>query len=538
MSTVQPHLAFQPRPTQPWLVCALYVAAYLLLDWVSFIRPLQGLNITPWNPQPALAVALLLWNVRLLWLVWLSLVLAELVVRGAPTDWLVMLVATAALSLSFAAIARALTLKLDRSLALATRRDLSWFTAIVIGGALLSGGVYVTPFVLAGIGTGELLLEAIGRYWIGDAVGGMVMLPLLLMLMNPQRRASLARTLRSRQWWLIAALIVVLLWDVFARDSRDHFKFFYLLLLPVVWAAARLGLTGAVLAAGLTQVGLIVALRSVPQDLTVFELQLLLAALTMTGLLLGVAVDERARAVLELKGSLQLMAAGQMSAALAHELSQPLTALSSYAQSARLLLATQAMREDERLARLADVTQRMAHDAERAGAVVKRLREFFRSGSTQLQAVSPASLLRGAIDTQRRRAELLHVRLDDEIDATLPTVSIDPVQIEVVLRNLLANAIDAASATGDGRVVVRAGVDHAHLLVQVHDNGPGIDAARLRTLFEPGHSDKPGGMGLGLSLCRAIVEAHGGRLWAEDGPHGLLRFTLPLDLPEGLPHAS
>jgi signal transduction histidine kinase len=112
------------------------------------------------------------------------------------------------------------------------------------------------------------------------------------------------------------------------------------------------------------------------------------------------------------------------------------------------------------------------------------------------------------------------------------------VQIEVVLRNLLANAIDAASATGDGRVVVRAGVDHAHLLVQVHDNGPGIDAARLRTLFEPGHSDKPGGMGLGLSLCRAIVEAHGGRLWAEDGPHGLLRFTLPLDLPEGLPHAS
>ena len=537
MVTLQPSLAPRWPSANAWLVCAAYVAGYLLLDWVSYIRPFQGLNITPWNPQPALAIALLLWNRRLLWLAWLSLVLAELVVRGRPADWQVMLAATAALSLSFAAIARAIALRLDRSLALATRRDLLWFTAIVIGGALLSGAVYVTPFALSTPTATGPLPEAIARYWIGDAVGGMVTLPMLLLLMDPHRRASLRGVLRSRQWWLIAALITLLLWDVFARDSRDHFKFFYLLLLPVVWASARMGLAGAVLAAALTQLGLIVALRSVPQDLTVFELQVLMAALTMTGLLLGVVVDERARAVLQLKGSLQLAAAGQMSAALAHELSQPLTALGSYAQSARLLLAAPTLSEAERLARLADVTRRMADDAERAGAVVKRLREFFRSGSTQLQAVAPAPLLHEALDAQRRRADTLQIRLEHDIDPALPPVWMDPVQIAVVLRNLIANAIDAASARHDGRVVVRAGVDGNQLLVQVQDNGPGVDASRLQTLFEPGSSDKPGGMGLGLSLCRAIVEAHGGRLWAQEGPFGLFRFTLPLETPEDATHA-
>jgi len=517
-----------------WVLCAAYVAAFLLLDWVSYIRPLQGLNITPWNPQPALAIALLLWDRRLLAVVWLGLVAAELAVRGVPPDWFAMLAATAALSLSFAAIARAIVLRLDRALTLSTRRDLLWLTGIVVAGSLFSGTVYVLTYALAGAGPSGPLDEAISRYWIGDAVGIVVTLPMLLVLMNPGRRAALLGVLRSPQWWLIAALIALLLWDVFARDARDHFKYFYLLLLPVVWASARLGLAGAVSAAALTQVGLIVALQSAPSpDLTVFELQVLMAALTMTGLLLGVAVDERARAEAELQGSLRMAAAGQMAAALAHELSQPLTALSSYADAARLLAGSSALSDAERLSRLSDVSQRMADDAQRAGDVVKRLREFFRTGSTNLQTVAPAALLHETIRAHERRADALQIRLDGEIDDALPPVAIDPVQIAVVLRNLVANAIDAASASGGGgRVTVRARTDGDDLLVQVRDSGPGVDSARLQTLFEPGVSTKPGGMGVGLSFCRAIVEAHGGRLWAQSGPYGLFCFTLPLRTPE------
>lgn len=518
-------------PDRPaWVVGLAYVAAFLLLDWVSYIRPFQGLNITPWNPQPALAVALLLKNPRWLWLVWLSLLTAELAVRGIPLDGFVTLLAIAALALSYAAIARAVQTRLDRSLALATRRDLLWFTGIVVAGALLSGIVYVSTFAVAGLGPSGSLLEAIVRYWVGDAVGMVVLLPMLLVLMDPLRRAALTVTLRSWDWWVIGTLIAGLLALVFGRDDGDHFKFFYLLFLPVVWAAARLGLAGAVLAAGLTQVGLIIAVQSAPNpDLTVFELQVLMAAVTMTGLMLGVAVDERERAAAELKGSLRLAAAGQMAAALAHELSQPLTALNSYAEASRLIVASTDIPAEQRLARLADVSSRMAHDALRASAVVKRLRDFFRTGSTQLRPVPVPPLLNEAVEAGARRAEAIGVRMVCDIDDGLREVLMDPVQIAVVLRNLVANAMDAASAAEGPRLVrVRAGARKGALLVEIQDSGPGITADRLQSLFEPGPSDKPGGMGVGLSICRVIVEAHGGSLWAEAGTSGHFCFTLPL----------
>jgi two-component system sensor kinase FixL len=368
------------------------------------------------------------------------------------------------------------------------------------------------------------------------------MLPMLLVLIDPLRRAALVSTLRQRHWWAVAALICVLLGAVFGRDDHDHFKFFYLLLLPVVWASARLGLAGAVLSAGLTQLALIVAVQTGPnQDLTVFELQVLMAAVTMTGLLLGVAVDERARAAAELRGSLRLAAAGQMAAALAHELSQPLTALSSYAQACRMLVSSAEPMDRDRLAQLADVAQKMFDDAHRASDVVKRLRDFFRSGTTQLRAVAPMEILIEAVEAHSRRAQALRLRLESDFAADLPTIRMDPIQIAVVLRNLIANALDAASAVDEGgRVMVRAHIVGGALRIEVEDSGPGVDTARLQTLFEAGASDKPGGMGVGLSICRAIVEAHGGRLWSEPGAGGHFRFTLPLENPAASenPHAS
>jgi len=516
---------------RPWVVGLGYVVCFLLLDWVSYIRPFEGLNITPWNPQPALAIALLLLQqARWLWLVWLSLVTAELAVRGVPTEWFVTLATTGALALSYAATARALVMRPDRSLSLSTRRDLLWFVAVVLAGPLLSATVYVTSLAVAGLVTGSPLHEAVIRYWIGDAVGLVVLLPILLALLDEQRRASLVMAAGSREWWVIAAFAVVLLAVVFGQSDKNLFKFFYLLFLPVVWASARLGLSGAVLVSAVTQVGLIVAVQTAPNaDLTVFELQVLMAAAALTGLVLGVAVDERERAAAELKGSLRLAAAGQMAAALAHELSQPLTALNSYAQASHLLVTSTEVPDDERLSRLADVSRRMAADALRASDVVKRLRDFFRSGSTQLQTVHLSTLLDETLAACERHAMALGVQVRREVADPLPAVLADPVQLAVVLRNLVTNALDASSGMADGRVVLSARPAAGSVRVEVRDNGPGVDGARLHALFEPGSSDKPGGMGVGLSICRAIVEAHGGSLWAEAGASGLFCFTLPIE---------
>jgi signal transduction histidine kinase len=512
-----------------WLLALAYLAAFLILDWASYIRPLQGLNITPWNPQPALAIALLILSRRWIWLVWTGLVAAEFVVRGVPANWPASLAATVALSLTYAAVAQSLTQRMDLSHPFATLVDLAWFAAIAIGGSLLSAVLYVLAFSASGFGP-DGSLGAMARYWGGDGVGLLVTLPILLISMERTSRSALALTLRSAGWWFTAALTGVCLWIVFGRGEQDYFKFFYVLLLPVVWASARFGVPGAVLSSLITQLGLIASVQlALRHDLTVFELQVLMAAATMTALLVGVLIDERARAAAELRSSLRFAAAGQLAAALAHELGQPLTALNNYAHACRTLAGSGSMDTRQR-EQLTQTMQCIATEAQRAGDVVKRLRDFFKSGTTSLQLVPPQATVREAVASHGHFAESLGVKIETDIATELPAVWMDRLQMAVLLRNLIANAIESASgASGERSVLVRASFDRGRLLLEILDSGPGVESARLPTLFDALPSSKPGGLGVGLSLCRAIVEAHGGKLWAEPGPGGHFFVLLPIE---------
>jgi len=506
-----------------------YLLLYVLLDWVSYIRPLQGFNITPWNPQPALAIALLLWSRQRLWLVWLGLLSAELVVRGVPANGWSVLIASLAQSWIFAGLARALSRFLGSRPDIGTLRDLAWFTAIAALGALLSAVTYVAAYAAPGLGTAAAIGEAIVRYWIGDLVGLLVTLPMFLSFIDPLRRRALFAAMRSPYWLLFIAVIGVLLWALLGHGGGIYLRFFYLLFIPIVVASTRLGTPGAVLAAGLTQLGLIITVQTYPQpDLAVFELQFLMAAITMTGLLVGVLVDERARTAEALRESMRLATAGQMAAALAHELGQPLTALSNYAQACQLLVKDAHGLAPQLRTRLDEVTRHIVSDTGRARDVVRRLRDFFRTGALQLQPGALAQVVEGAVTSHRQHASLAGVELRVAVDGELPATLMDPVQIGVVLRNLIDNGLHAAAAAGPGWVEVRAGRADDHLLVEVLDSGPGIEAARLPQLFEAGGTDKPGGMGIGLGICRAIVEAHGGRLWGLAEGRGHFCFTLPL----------
>lgn len=523
----------------PWVAVLGYFVVYLLLDWASFIRPLQNLNITPWNPPPALAVALLLANRRLWWVVWLSLMAGEVLLRGQSGTVVVSAVACAGLTANYLAMAEALSRTLREGWRLDSRRDVAWLGAVVGLGSLLSASLYVGSYALAGVLPWLPPWQALARYWVGDTVGLVVTLPLVLALADAQRRAVLVQTLRHPQAWLIGLAACATLWLLFGpldpQQGRGHG---YLLLLPVIWAATRFGSAGGLLASALTQVGLIVWLQFAhPQDLAVVEMQLRMTVITMTGLLLGVVVDERARADAELRRSLHLVAAGRMSAALAHELSQPLTALTTYAQACEMLARPDpSIDEARRRRQLVHVAARISADAIRAGEVVRRLRDFFRSGSTQLQSTDIGLLAREALDAQSPRAQAAGIALELEWPPGLPAAWVDPVQIAVVLRNLVANALDAMTPGGSpGRVRLLGSRHDGMLRVEVIDGGRGVSAARAAALFDgqsagPG-SDKVGGMGVGLGICRAIVEAHGGRLWCEPAPYGHFCFTLPLDVP-------
>jgi two-component system sensor kinase FixL len=535
MSAVPPHPA-PPRPApalgETLSRGVLFLLGYLVLAWISDDHPMGSLNITPWNPQAALAVGLLVVHPGSWPVVWAAVASGEAFIGGDRMPYGALLASTAALTAGYAITAAALRRGLGGERSAIGRRAAIIFLAIAAVGSVISSSLRAVALWAMDMVSLSQLAAAVHRGAIGDGVGLVVTLPVLVVLSSARHRATTGVMLRTPEWWLIAIITAAAVVAVFQQVPQDQFKWFYVLFLPVVWAATRFGAVGAVWSAALVQVLLILEVQTGQyQPQTVFELQALMAALTCTGILLGTIVDERLAAEEALRSSLRLAAAGDMAAALAHELNQPLTALSTYARASQML-ARRLPDTDPTARGILDVTDKLAGEAARAGDIVNRLRRFFRERSTELQAGDLRLVLAEAVASQARRAEELRVRLALREPPELPPVWIDRVQIAVVLRNLVSNAIEAAadrSTSNDGTasVLVSASVQDDTVLVSVTDSGTGLSAERVRSVFDTPASSKPGGMGVGLSISRAIVEAHGGRLWGEPGAGGTFRFTLP-----------
>lgn len=527
MASVAQISADRPGALRTALVAVGFVAGYLLLDWVSYIHPMQQYTITPWNPQPALAIALLmLGGQRWMPLVFAAVVGAEWLVRGAPAPWPSTLLIAMVLTLGYAAIARALTGRFSVRPALDTQRDAVRLAGVVSIGALVAGILYVSALLAANVGPLREPFTALVRFWIGDAVGILVTLPLLLMLSDRARRRQLAELVHSRETAFHAAVAAGAMALVYVLRADDLVRFFYVLFLPLIVLATRLGLIGAIFGMLAMQCAVIVSGELAHfQPLTFFELQALLIALTVTGLFLGVTVDERKRAEGELRRSLRMAAAGEMAAALAHELNQPLTAASTYARAAQMIAAGGA--GDREM--LVQTLDKLSAEAGRAAEVVRRLRDFFRSGSTRLAPASLEALAARVVE--RMRGAHQEIELEFRAAPGAGRVMADETQIEVVLRNLLANAIEASRSNARPRVGVEVSPSGAETVVSVSDNGAGVPAADLERIFEPFETSRATGMGMGLAISRAIVEAHGGKLWAEPAPGGRFRFTLPAQEP-------
>jgi signal transduction histidine kinase len=502
---------------------AVFAPCYLLLDWVSYIYPLGPFNITPWNPQPALAIAwMLLGGLVHAPVVFATICLADLLVRSVPLG--ITLLTALTLTAGYAGIADALRLLLRPKPNLHSLRQLTLFIGVVIPGTALVAAGFVGVLYAAGPLGDAALFAAWLRFWVGDAVGVLVTAPLLLVVADPEGRQSFGALLRRWETCLQVALLGATLWLIFAGLGGDPSHHFYLVFLPLIWTAIRHGLGGAILAVGVVQVGVVLGIHHHPvQNLPIIELQALVAALTLTALYLGVMTDERQRANEGLKQSLRLATAGEMAGAIAHEVNQPLTALTNYGRSAQMLIAA------GRTAELAAVIERMHAEAQRASEVVRRLRDFFREGRTRLERVPVTELL----ESVRRQASMKMVRIEGQ--QNLPDLLVDRLQIELVLRNLVSNAAEAIDgASGPGVIALSARLhDPQHVSIVVADNGPGIPAAARERVFEPFVSGKPSGMGLGLAVSRAIAEAHGGTLDALPGPHGMFRLVLPVEAVNG-----
>ena len=223
---------------------------------------------------------------------------------------------------------------------------------------------------------------------------------------------------------------------------------------------------------------------------------------------------------------------GQLASSLAHELNQPLGAILRNAEAAELFLQDPSPDLDEVRAILADIRK----DDQRAGEVIDRMRALMKRREVERRLLDLNLLAGEVVALVRPDAEMRRVRLAVETDPALPPVHGDRVQLQQVLLNLLLNAMDALDDNpparpprhGAGRRPAGATVE-----VAVSDTGHGIPADKLAHVFEPFFTSKPNGLGMGLAISRGIIEAHGGRLWAENNEAGGATFTFTLPVAEG-----
>lgn len=504
----------------------IFVAVFLLCDWVSYVDALYGLNITPWNPDPALGLAYWMRYGKRAALPWfIANILAEILVRDLAAGWLVTAFAAALVTLGYGVIGEALRQRFRDGNTFDNRSTLFTWLSIVVIGSILNSLVYISMFYFAGFIPQGQWDVAFSRFGIGDIVGIVGSMPLIWMLLHQRTRARLQTIVLQWETAGYLALAILMMGLVFGHFANAEFTHFYFLFLPIVWAATRQGLCGAALIAFVLQFGIIVIVKWLDiAHFPVVELQMLGTVLALVGFFIGVVVDEQRQAAEDLKNTLRLAAAGEMASALAHELNQPITALVAYGKACKELLE-----RGEGGAVLQDAIQKMIVESGRASEVVRRLRDFFRSGAMQLEVIEIRVIVSAIV--QQFAAKFQEHQVELKI-VPLPAISlrVDRLQIELVLRNLLANALDEVVKQPPGSRTITLSAESLsgdRLRISVEDSGLGISSGSAARLFEPFVSTKSSGLGLGLVLSRAIVEAHGGSLWAELGGPGIFRLVLP-----------
>lgn len=219
---------------------------------------------------------------------------------------------------------------------------------------------------------------------------------------------------------------------------------------------------------------------------------------------------------------------GQLAVSIAHEVNQPIAATITSAQAALRWLDAQ----PPDVERARQGLRRIVDDGNRAAAVVGRIRELIRKAPPRKEPVDINKAILEVVELTRGEASKLGVNVRTQLVDRLPLIQGDRVQLQQVLLNLVVNAMEAISGVSDGvrELLISARITDAdNVLVAVCDSGPGFDAHSAERVFAPFYSTKPNGLGLGLSICRSIIQAHGGELWASaNEPRGaILQFTVP-----------
>ena len=241
------------------------------------------------------------------------------------------------------------------------------------------------------------------------------------------------------------------------------------------------------------------------------------------------AEEDAAQARRSLVRAERVLTMGELSGSIAHELNQPLTGILSNAQSLDMLMKSGAGDEEQ----MEEIVGHIVSDTKRAGTVIRNLQNIFRHKEARFSPLNLNEVINEALSILKSELVIQHASLATELETPGPVVQGDKVGLQQVLINLVMNASQAMQQMPDAQRSIRLGTESSAAgmtRIWVEDTGPGIDASLLKTIFDPFSTSKEGGMGMGLVICRTIIESHGGKLWAEDGFEGGARFqfTIPV----------
>jgi signal transduction histidine kinase len=513
-------------------IALAYLTGYVALDWISYVYPFASFGITPWNPQTGLSFALiLLFGPEFLPWLFVAPFLGDLLVRQLPLPIITQILMVVVSGVGYGgATTLLLSPRIGFDPTLSSKQSLMWLTGVALVSALLVAGGHFAVLLGADLVTSADVAQLTLRAFIGDMIGVMVVTPFVLIVLTRRRIPDI-----SWDIVLMVALIAAALWLIFGFAESYRFQLFYLLFIPIMWIAVRFGLEGVTTGLVVTQIGLILAIHASRQTVgDVLSYQALMAALAATGLAIGVLVSEQHRTQQQLRlqqealnRASRLGAMGEFAAAVAHEINQPLTAIANFARLAK----GAAEETPANMPEVVAAASRTVEQVDRAADVVRRLRDFIRLGRIEVEPTAIARLVAETHSFCRPELERYGIEFEARLQRELPPVIADALQIEQALVNLVRNSAEALAQAGrhDGRVIVEAERDAAdRVVIRVRDNGPGLDPDLAGQPITPFATTKSEGLGLGLSLTRSIVEAHGGKLQIDSGPRGVVvSFSLP-----------
>jgi len=434
------------------IVGLVYLAAYAVLDWISFIEPYAHLGITPWNPGTGLSfVLLLLFGLRMIPFLLISPLLADYLNQQFAMPWHIEILASALVGGGYSiALTFLLHPKLRFEPTLDSMRDLVLLMVVAVVSAAFVAIGYVSLTIAAGLLPAADFTAATLRYWVGDVIGITVIAPFALFALT--RRRILPMTTETLLQFVAIGIALTL---VFGLAEEQQFQLFYVLFLPIVWLAVRAGSEGVSVGILVTQLGLILGIQLFPAgtfDVTAF--QALMLVLAVTGLIAGELVTERRRT----EGQLRLQqeshsrlarlgSMGELAAAVAHELNQPLMAAGTYARLVNDAMSAAPVD----VVTVAETAKKAVAQVERAAEVVRHLRALVRLDRSNRAPCRFERIVEETLELCQPDLDRMHVTARTAIAPDLPRVMVDLLQIEQVLINLLRNAIEAIGGSGGMR---------------------------------------------------------------------------------------